>query len=97
MSETFAQRLRRLREERGSTIAALAGEVGVSEGAIRQLETGNVKSPSFVVGLRLAHHLGVDPYYLAAGEGSNVAERLLLIERRLAKLEARIAALPARR
>jgi transcriptional regulator with XRE-family HTH domain len=97
MTETFAQRLRRLREERGSTIAGLAAEVGVSEGAIRQLETGNVKSPSFVVGLRLAHALGIDPYELASGEGSNVGERLMLVERRLAKLEQRIAALPARR
>ena len=69
----------------------------MSEGAIRQLETGNVRSPSFIVGLRLAHHLGVDPYYLASGEGSNVAERLMLIERRLAKVEQRIAALPTRR
>ena len=97
MSESFAQRLRRLREERGATIAALADEVGVSEGAIRQLETGNVKSPSFVVGLRLAHYLGVDPYYLASGDGSHVGERLLLVERRLAKLEQRVATLPARR
>ena len=91
MSETFAQRLRRLREERGTTIANLADEVGVSEGAVRQLETGNVKSPSFVVGLRLAHYLGVDPYYLASGEGSYVAERLVLVERRLAKIEQRLA------
>lgn len=97
MSETFAQRLRRLREEQGTTIAGLATEVGVSEGAIRQMETGNVKSPSFHVGLRLAHHLGVDPYYLASGEGSSVGDRLMLVERRLAKLEQRVASAPSRR
>ena len=97
MIETFAQRLRRLREEHGRSIAELATEVGVSEGAIRQMETGNVRSPSFVVGLRLAHYLGVDPYYLASGEGSNLSDRLILVERRLAKIEQRIAALPARR
>ncbi len=97
MNESFAQRLRRLRDEHGRTIAELAAEVGVSEGAIRQMETGNVKSPSFVVGLRLAHYLGVDPYYLASGEGSTLGERLVLVERRLAKLEQRIAALPSRR
>jgi hypothetical protein len=97
VSETFAQRLRRLREERGTTIAGLANEVGVSEGAIRQLETGNVKSPSFVVGLRLAHYLGVDPYYLASGEGSSVGERLILVERRLTKLEQRAGSGSARR
>jgi transcriptional regulator with XRE-family HTH domain len=96
MSESFAQRLRRLREERGATIAALALEVGVSEGAIRQLETGNVKSPSFAVGLRLAHYLGVYPYYLASGEGSSLGERRVLLARRLAKLEQRVGT-PARR
>ncbi len=97
MAETSAERLRRLREERGVTIAALALEVGVSESAIRQLETGNVKSPSFAVGLRLAHHLGVDPYYLAFGEGSNLNERLLVVERRLTKVEQRVATAPTRR
>ena len=97
MTESAAGRLKRLREERGITIAALALEAGVSESAVRQLETGNVKSPSFAVGLRLAHYLGVDPYYLAFGESSNLDERLLIVERRITKLEQRIASLPASR
>ncbi len=97
MSETFGDRLRRLREEQGFSIATLAVEIGVSEGAIRQMETGNVKSPSLLVGLRLAHRLGLDPYELALGEGSNLNERLILLERRLAKLEQRVAALPTPR
>ena len=89
VNESFAERLRRLREAQGCTVASLAFDVGISEGAIRQLETGNVKSPSFVVGLKLAHHLGVDPYELALGEGSTTHERLIAIERRLMKLEQR--------
>ena len=97
MSEPFAERLRRLREEHGLSIATLALEVGVSEGAIRHLETGNVKSPSFSVGLRIAHYLGVDPYYLALGEGSNLNERLTVVERRLTKVEQRLASIPAAR
>ncbi|MDQ6942842.1 MAG: helix-turn-helix domain-containing protein [Candidatus Eremiobacteraeota bacterium] len=97
MTETAAARLKRLREERGVTIAALALEAGVSESAVRQLETGNVKSPSFAVGLRLAHYLGVDPYYLAFGESSNLDERLLIVERRVTKLEQRVATIPATR
>lgn len=97
MSESFGERLRRLREEHGFSIASLAVEIGVSEGAIRQMETGNVKSPSFLVGLRLAHQLGVDPYELALGEGSNLNERLIVVERRLGELEARVAAIPAPR
>ncbi len=97
MSESFGERLRRLREEHGFSIAHLAVEIGVSEGAIRQMETGNVKSPSFLVGLRLAHQLGVDPYELALGDGSNLNERLIVVERRLAALEQRVAAFPAPR
>ena len=56
-----------------------------------------MKSPSFAVGLRLAHQLGVDPYYLAFGETSNLNERLVVVERRLTKLEQRIATIPASR
>ncbi|HEY0396363.1 MAG TPA: helix-turn-helix transcriptional regulator [Candidatus Elarobacter sp.] len=97
MAESFAERLRRLREEQGFTVATLALEVGVSEGAIRQLETGNVKSPSFVVGLRLAHRLGVDPYELALGKGSTLEERLTVAERRIAKLEQRVTSNTTRR
>ena len=90
MSETFGDRLRRLREQQGFSIATLAVEIGVSEGAIRQMETGNVKSPSLLVGLRLAHRLGVDPYELALGEGSNLNERLIIVERRVDALERRL-------
>jgi len=97
MAETSADRLRRLRDEHGMTIAGLAMEVGVSESAIRQLETGNVRSPSFAVGLRLAHRLGVDPYYLAFGESSNLNERLLVVERRLTNVEQRIASIASMR
>jgi transcriptional regulator with XRE-family HTH domain len=97
VSETFGDRLRRLREEQGFSIATLAVEIGVSEGAIRQMETGNVKSPSLLVGLRLAHRLGIDPYELALGDGSNLNERLILVERRLDALEEQVAALPTTR
>lgn len=97
MSERFADRLRRLREDQGFSIAVLADEVGVSEGAIRQLETGNVKSPSFAIGLRIAHRLGVDPYYLATGEGSHVDERITVLERRLIKLEKQITSISTTR
>jgi transcriptional regulator with XRE-family HTH domain len=93
VAESFSDRVRRLREERGTSIAALAIEIGVSEGTIRQLESGNVKNPGFALGLRLAHHLGVDPYYLALGEGSGLGDRLTLLERRVAKLERRLRSL----
>lgn len=87
MAETFAQRLQRLRKAEGLSIIELATDVGVSEATIRQLEAGGVKSPSFTVGLRIAHRLGVDPYDLAFSETSPFGDRLMRIERRVSALE----------
>ena len=97
MTEPFGKRLRRLREERGFSVADLASAVGVSESAIRQLEVGTVKLPSFALGLRIADRLNVDPYYLAVGAGFSMTEQIDRIERRIAKLEQRVASLPATR
>jgi len=58
-NETFARRLRRLREEQGMTVAMLATQCGVTESAIRQLEAGRVKEPELIVGLRVAEALSV--------------------------------------
>jgi len=49
------------------SLTELAHAVGVSEGAIRQMEMGQTKSASFKVGVKLAHVLGVTPWYLALG------------------------------
>ncbi len=68
--ESFGERLRRLRRARALTIPALAKLVGVTESAIRQLESGESKSASFAVGLRLAQVLDVDAAVLAFGEGA---------------------------
>jgi transcriptional regulator with XRE-family HTH domain len=95
MSESFGQRLRRLREEKGLTVSSLAASVGVAEGTIRQLETGQTKSPSFVVGVRLADRLSVDPFYLALGDRATLTERMDIFERRLTRLEQRVESLPA--
>lgn len=66
-AETFGERLRRIRDDRGLSVGALAQRVGVTEGAVRQMESGQTKSASFVVGVRLAHELGVSSEYLALG------------------------------
>jgi transcriptional regulator with XRE-family HTH domain len=89
MSETFGERLRRLREAQGLSVPEIASAVGASEGTIRQLETGNVKNPAFALGLRLADKLNVDPYYLALGTGFSMQERFELLERRVGALEQR--------
>lgn len=67
MPETFGERLRSLRTKQKLTPSALAHAVGVTEGAIRQMESGQTKSASFLVGLKLAHFLGVTAWFLATG------------------------------
>jgi transcriptional regulator with XRE-family HTH domain len=87
--ETIGDRILRLRLERGLSVADLASAVGVSEGAIRQLEAGTTKSPGLMLGLRIADCLSADPWYLALGEGTSLTDRLIVIERRLDALEQR--------
>ncbi len=97
-AETFGERVRRLRLARGMRVLDVAYAVGITEGAIRQMETGQTKSASLVVGLRLAKIFGVTPDYLATGvESRNEDTGLLHVilarlddqERRLAEAEKR--------
>jgi len=67
----------------------MADACAVSEGAIRQIETGNVKRPSFHVGLRIAKVLDIDPFWLGTGD-DGMSARLANIETRLAKMERRL-------
>ena len=94
--ESFGERLRRLRLDRGVSCAQLANRVGVTEGAIRQMESGQTKMASFVIGLRLARELGVDAWYLATGDdaeasapdcGPSLASRIAALEARLGDLD----------
>ncbi len=57
MAERLANRLHRLRAERGLTQAALAEAVGVSRKTINTVENG-VFVPSTVLALKLARALG---------------------------------------
>ncbi len=102
-TESFGQRLKRLRMERGLRVTDLAYAAGLTEGSIRQMESGQTKAVTLVAGLRLAKLLGVSPDYLATGsEGSDDdqgAVRLFLVrldehEHRLAEVERRIQGSP---
>jgi transcriptional regulator with XRE-family HTH domain len=93
--ESFGERLRRLRLAQGVSCAQLAHRVGVTEGAIRQMESGQTKIASFVIGLRLAKELGTDAWYLANGvaddaEAHTGADGILL---RVAALEQQLSSL----
>jgi transcriptional regulator with XRE-family HTH domain len=76
VTETFGQRLRRLRTEQRIGSNALAKAVGVSGPAIRMMETGVTKQARLDVAILLAEALGVTPRYLAFGDGGPVAPRL---------------------
>jgi transcriptional regulator with XRE-family HTH domain len=94
--ETFGERLGRLRLARGLSRAQLAQRVGVTHGAISQLENGQSKCASLLIGLRLAKELGVDPFYLAIGVagdadvvhagGESIALRVSALERNIEAL-----------
>ncbi len=90
--ERFGRRLRRLRLARGLNCSQLAYRVGVTEGAIRQMESGQTKIASFVIGLRLAQELGATAWYLAVG-GDRDRESDDSLTRRVAALERRISLL----
>ncbi len=66
--ESFGARLRRLREARGLPKTVLARRVGLTEAAIRQLESGRTSQPRLGDGVRLADALGVGLRYLALGD-----------------------------
>jgi transcriptional regulator with XRE-family HTH domain len=85
--ETLGERVRRVREAQGIGVNALADTCRVSEGAIRQVENGGVKSPSLILGLRLSDALGVDPYWLATGQPEPIEARLVALEGRVTILE----------
>ena len=63
--ETIAQRLKRLRTERGWSQRRLA-RIGYTAAYISRLEAGE-RQPSIRVVRQLAAELGVDPHYLETG------------------------------
>ncbi|HEY0394800.1 MAG TPA: helix-turn-helix transcriptional regulator [Candidatus Elarobacter sp.] len=92
--ETFGDRLRKYRTAHSLSASDLAYRVGVTEGAIRQIESGRTKSASFTLGLKLAKALGVEPWVLATGVGENDDARSESgggsLKERVARLEARM-------
>lgn len=62
------------------TVTALADAAGVSEGTVRQVETGTIRVPSLIVGLRFAKALDVDPYWLATGRDDTLEGRVARLE-----------------
>ena len=72
--QSFRERLRALREKRSLRVGQLASAAGVSDTAIRQMESGQTKLASWPVGMRLSRELEVNPWYLCFGEDGVVLE-----------------------
>jgi predicted nucleotidyltransferase len=68
MEHTLGSRLRAARKNARLTASQLASVAGVTEDAIRKIESGSSKQPSFATGLEIARALGVSPLVLAYGE-----------------------------
>jgi transcriptional regulator with XRE-family HTH domain len=66
----IGKRLRALREEGGWTQAQLAQAIGISPGAVSQLERGEVHSMAYPHLRAAARFLRCDMDWLATGEGS---------------------------
>ena len=92
---TFGDRIRVRLKQLNMKESELAHRVGVTENAIRQMELGYTKRPSFVVGLKIAHVLGVSPWALAGEvDPGTVSPRVSDPEDvRMARLEERVDAL----
>lgn len=108
--ESFGDRVRRLRVEASLSASDLAYRVGVTEGAIRQIESGRTKSASFTLGLKLAKALNVDPWLLATGveerqgargagaaQAGSLKDRVARLEQRLEQFERNFVAPELRR
>lgn len=88
MVDTLADRVRAERERRGWSQGELGRRCGVTQQAIRTVESGKTRQPGFL--LELADAFGLSPYYLARGvesQGAITAESVYaVVERELALL-----------
>ena len=65
----FGERMRNRRREVGLTAARLASMVGVTENAIRKLESGDSAEPRFSTGMKIASALSLAPAEILATGG----------------------------
>jgi transcriptional regulator with XRE-family HTH domain len=70
MSGTLGERIREARLAKGLSVGQLATRIGVTEDALRKIETGSTRQPAFIVGNRIAAELDVNPFFLAFGDSS---------------------------
>jgi transcriptional regulator with XRE-family HTH domain len=90
----FGKRLRQAREKQNLTVGKLAQIAGLTEGAIRQMESGQTKNAVLPNGLKIARLLKVSPWWLAGleestGQRDSSAESTLSYDELLGALQTR--------
>jgi transcriptional regulator with XRE-family HTH domain len=68
LAQTFGQNVRRVRQEKGMTLEALAHEVGLAYTYVGQIERGQ-RNPTLDVVERIAKVLGAEPLVLLGTQG----------------------------
>lgn len=74
MDMTFAERLRRLREQRGYTQAELAEAAGVTPRTVQYYESGKRYPSSLAIAVKLAELLGTTSEHLLGEEGGLILD-----------------------
>lgn len=94
--ETFADRVRRLREQASLSLADVASRTGKSVQWVSAIETGRLQEPGIFAGVKLARALGVSAEDLAFGPETAKAPSptINLAEERLARAEAAVKLMP---
>lgn len=86
--ETFNTRLKQALETKGISASELARRVGVTRGAVSMWLKGDVQAVNSRRLLSLANALGIDPTWLASGQGSMESSSFTLTREEEALLTA---------
>lgn len=90
----LGSRIRACRLAKGLSASALARRVGITENAIRKIESGDSKEPRFSTGVRIAAALGVSPSELVpADDTADAPPDLALTLRRIRACRAKLSKL----
>lgn len=91
-AETFSAQLRRLREERGLSLAQIAGPLGVSKPTVWAWENGKANPLASRIGA-LAAILGVPASDLAGPTATSFGDRIADLESQIENLRQDVSAL----
>ena len=93
-TRSLGLRIKSARRARGLTAAELALRAGITENAVRKIESGDSKEPRFSTGLRIAAVLGVGPDFHSgrrAGQSAAVGPQLATVIRQIRGIREALA------